>query len=224
VSRGRLVWATLPGGTAPPPFGGTQGTIVIEADPERLKAYHLSPDEVVAAIASGNEITPSGNVTIKGKSPIVPVNSVVGSEVKDLEKIPVRLGTDPTVYVGDIGHAVVSTDVPTGYGLVDGKRSVYILVTKRADASTLAVVNAVREKLPDMQAAIPEDIKVSFAFDQSPYVTRAMWGVGTEALLGAFLTGVMVLLFLRDWRSVIVVVLNIPFALLGSIVSLWLTG
>jgi multidrug efflux pump subunit AcrB len=220
----RPMFASLPGVSAPPPFGGNQRTVVICADPERLKAYHLSPDEVVAAIASGNEITPSGNVTIQDKSPIVPVNSVVGSEVKDLEKIPIRLGTDPTVYVGDIGHAEVGTDVPTGYGLVNGKRSVYILVTKRADASTLAVVNAVKNKLPEMQAAIRQDIKVTLEFDQSPYVTRALWGVGTEALLGAFLTGLMVLLFLRDWRSVIVVVLNIPFALLGSVVALWLTG
>src|SRR5262245_24736993 len=116
----RPMFANLPGVSAPPPFGGNQRTVVIRADPERLKAYHLSPDEVVAAIASGNEITPSGNVTIKGKSPIVPVNTVVGGDVKDLEKIPIRLGTDPTVYVGDIGHAVVSTDVPTGYGLVNG--------------------------------------------------------------------------------------------------------
>jgi multidrug efflux pump subunit AcrB len=220
----RPMFASLPGVSAPPPFGGNQRTVVIRVDPERLKACHLSADDVVAAVASGNEITPSGNVTIKGKSPIVPVNSVVGGEVKDLEKIPIRLGTDPTVYVGDIGHAVVATDVPTGYGLVNGKRSVYILVTKRADASTLAVINAVRGKLPDMQAAIPSDIKVSLEFDQSPYVKRAMWGVGSEALLGALLTGLMVLLFLRDWRSVIVVVLNIPLALLGSVLALWLTG
>src|SRR5207245_2461022 len=75
-----------------------------------------------------------------------------------------------------------------------------------------------------MQAAIPEDIEVRLEFDQSPYVTRAVWGVGTEALLGALLTGVMVFLFLRDWRSVIVVVLNIPFALLGAIVALALSG
>jgi multidrug efflux pump subunit AcrB len=222
--RVRPMFASLPGVSAPPPFGGNQRTVVIRADPEKLKSYHMSPDEVVAAIASGNDITPSGNVTIDGKSPIVPVNTVVGGDVTELEKIPIRLGTDQTVYVGDIGHAVVATDVPTGYGLVNGKRSVYILVTKRADASTLAVVNAVREKLPDMQAAIPQDIKVDFKFDQSPYVTRAMWGLGSEALLGAVLTGLMVLLFLRDWRSVIVVVLNIPFALLGSVVALWLTG
>src|SRR5438874_2529985 len=83
-----------------PPYGGNQRTIVIRADPELLKAKHLSPDDVVAALASGNEITPSGNVTINGQSPIVPVNSVVGLQIKDLEKIPIRLGTDPTVYVG----------------------------------------------------------------------------------------------------------------------------
>jgi multidrug efflux pump subunit AcrB len=185
----RPMFASLPGVSAPPPFGGNQRTIVVRADPERLKAYRMSPDEVVAAIASGNEITPSGNATIQGKSPIVPVNSVVGSEIRDLEKIPIRLGTDPTVYVGDIGYVEDATDVPTGYGLVDGKRSVYILVTKRADASTLSVVNAVKKKLPDMQAAISQDIEVKFEFDQSPYVTRAMWNVAIEALLGAFLTG-----------------------------------
>jgi multidrug efflux pump subunit AcrB len=220
----RPIFATLPGVSAPPPFGGNQKTIVIRADPERLKAYRLSPDEVVAAIAKGNVITPAGNVAINGKAPMVPVNTVVGANIKDLEKIPVRLGTDPTVYVGDIGHVVEATDVPTGYGLVNGKRSVYMLVTKRADASTLSVVNEVKAKLPIMQAAAGEDIKVRFVFDQSPYVTRAIWGLGLEALLGAILTGLMVLLFLRDWRSVIVVVLNIPFALLGAVLALSLTG
>src|SRR5207237_4056789 len=158
----RPMFATLPGVSAPPPFGGNQRTIVVRADPERHRAYHLSPDEVVSAIAKGKQITPSGNVTSKGKSPMVPVNSVVGENIKDLEKIPVRLGTDPTVYVGDIGYVVDATDVPTGYGLVNGKRSVYILVTKRADASTLSVVNEVKAKLPSMQAAAGGDIKVRF--------------------------------------------------------------
>jgi len=107
---------------------------------------------------------------------------------------------------------------------VDGRRAVYLLVNKRADASTLAVINEVKANLDEMRAAIPKDIEVRLVFDQSPYVTRAMLGVVTEGLLGAVLTGLMVLLFLRDWRSVIVVVLNIPFALLGSVVALWLTG
>ena len=94
---------------------------------------------------------------------MVPVNSVVGTNIKDLEKIPIRLGKDPTVYVGDIGYAVDTQDVPTGYGLVNGKRSVYILVTKRADASTLAVVNEVKANLPRMKSVLPSDIDVRFA-------------------------------------------------------------
>jgi multidrug efflux pump subunit AcrB len=225
--RVRPVFATLPGVSAPPPFGGNQRSIVIKADAKQLQSYNLSPDDVVAAIASGNQITPSGNIDLNGKAPMVSVNSVVGGNIKDLEKIPIRLGKDPTVFVGDVGKVVDTQDVPTGYGLVNGKRSVYILVTKRADASTLDVVNQVKKNLPRMQAAILEDrqdIQVRFVFDQSPYVTNAMWGVGMEGLLGAALTGLMVLLFLRDWRSVIVVVLNIPFALLGSIVALALCG
>ncbi len=117
-----------------------------------------------------------------------------------------------------------ATDIPTGYALVNGRRAVYILVTKRADASTLSVVKNVKEALPEMQAVLPDDIKVSFEFDQSPTVTNAVRSLATEGALGAVLTGLMVLLFLRDWRSVIVVVLNIPFALCGALVALWLTG
>src|SRR5262249_38121902 len=112
----------------------------------------------------------------------------------------------------------------SGYALVNGKRAVYILATRRADASTLSVVNAIKANLPKMQAVLPRDIKVSFEFDQSPYVTGAIQNVALEALLGALLTGLMVFLFLRDWRSVIVVVLNIPLALVGSLVALGLTG
>ncbi len=223
--RVRPIFATLPGVSAPPPFGGNQRSIVIKADAKRLQACNLSPDDVVAAIAAGNQITPSGNIALDGKAPMVPVNTVVGGDIKDLEQIPIRLGADPTVYVGDVGHVVDTTDIPTGYGLVNGKRSVYILVTKRADASTLDVVNEVKKNLPRMKAAmLYDDINVRLEFDQSPYVTRALWGVGAEGLLGAALTGLMVLLFLRDWRSVLVVVLNIPFALLGAVVALALTG
>src|SRR5207237_2229098 len=219
----RPMFASLPGVSAPPPFGGNQRTIVIHANPESLRAHNMSPDEVVAALLSGNQITPSGSVVIGDKAPMVPVNSVV-KDPQELSKIVIRPGVDPPVYVRDIGWVEDSTDVASGYGLVDGKRSVYILVTKRADASTLSVVNEVKANLPHMREQVPQDIAVTFEFDQSPYVTRAMWGVGLEALLGAMLTGLMVLLFLRDWRSVIVVVLNIPFAVLGGVVPLWLTG
>src|SRR5438445_9434208 len=93
--RVRPMFASLPGVSAPPPFGGNQRTIVIRADARRLQAYKLSPDDVVTAIANGNKITPSGNIAVGGKAPIVPVNSVVGQDIKDLERTPIRLGADP---------------------------------------------------------------------------------------------------------------------------------
>jgi multidrug efflux pump subunit AcrB len=219
----RPMFASLPGVSAPPPFGGSQRTVVVRVDPDRLRAYAMSPDEVVRAISSGNVISPSGNVRIGDEMPIVPVNSLA-RQVKELETIPIRPGADPTVYVRDVGTVQDATDIPTGYALANGRRAVYILVTKRADASTLAVVNNVKAALPGMQAVLPPDISVGFEFDQSPTVTRSIRTVVTEGLMGAALTGLMVLLFLRDWRSVIVVVLNIPFALCGALVGLWLTG
>jgi multidrug efflux pump subunit AcrB len=218
----RPMFSSLPGVSAPPPFGGNQRTVVVQADPDRMRSYNVSPDDVVAALNAGNTISPSGNARIQDQMPIVPVNAMV-KDPKELGNIPLRPGEN--VYLRDVAPRIeVSTDIPSGYALADGRRAVYLLVNKRADASTLSVINAVKGKLDDMRASIPSDIDVRLEFDQSPFVTRAIWGVGTEGLLGAGLTGLMVLLFLRDWRSVIVVVLNIPFALLGSVIALALTG
>jgi multidrug efflux pump subunit AcrB len=219
----RPMFASLPGVSAPPPFGGNQRTVVVRVDPDRLRAYRMSPDEVIAALNAGNVISPSGNVRIGELMPMVPVNALV-KQIKELETIPIRVGSEPAVYLRDVATVHDASDIPAGYALVKGRRAVYILVTKRADASTVAVVGNVRDALPKMQAVLPDDIRVSFEFDQSPTVTRALASLATEGTLGAVLTGLMVLLFLRDWRSVIVVVLNIPFALCGALVALWLTG
>ena len=221
--RVRPLFATLAGVSAPPPFGSSQRTIVIHADPDKLRAYNMSPDEVVRALGLGNNISPSGNVRIGDLMPMVPVNSVV-SDIKELNNVPIRTRGTQTVFLRDIGSVEDSADIQTGYALVDGRRTVYIPVTKRADASTLAVVGLVKENLPRFQSVLPDDIQVSYQFDQSPYVTRAITGLLFEGGLGAVLTGLMVLLFLRDWRSALVVVLNIPLAILAATASLWLTG
>ncbi len=219
----RPMFASLPGVSAPPPFGGSQRTVVVRVDPDRLRSYKVSPDEVLKALTTGNVISPSGNLRIGDEMPIVPVNSLV-KQVDELKTIPIRPGVSPTVYLRDLATVQDASDVTTGYALVNGRRAVYILVTKRADASTLSVVKNVRAALPTMQAVLPDDIHVSFAFDQSPTVTNAMTSLATEGLLGALLTGLMVFVFLRDWRSALVVVLNIPFAISGALVALWLTG
>src|SRR5499433_4454815 len=221
--RVRPMFATLPGVSAPPPFGGNQRTVVIHVDPDRLRSYNMSPEEVVRAIAAGNAILPAGNVRTGDLNRIAPVNSVV-PQIQELADLPIRTGAGATVFIRDVGRVENSSDILTGYALVNGRRTVYIPVTKRADASTLAVVNRVKAALPRMQELIPEDIKISFEFDQSTYVKNALRGLVTEGALGALLTGVMVLLFLRDVRSAFIVVVTIPFALLAALVGLWLTG
>ncbi len=223
LNRVRPLFATLPGVSAPPPFGGSARTILVNVDPERLRSYNMAPDEIVGAITRANLISPSGNMQLAGKYPMVPLNSVV-KNIKDLEAVPIRAGTYPTVFVRDVGTVTDGSDIVTSYALVNGRRTVYVPVTKRADASTLTVVSLVRENLPKFQAAIPEGITVSYEFDQSPYVTRAINGLTFEGALGALLTGIVVLLFLRDWRSSLIVVANIPLALMGAVIGLWLTG
>ncbi len=221
--RVRPMFATLPGVSAPPPFGGNQRTVVIHVDPERLRSYRMSPEEVVRAVAAGNTILPSGNVRIGDLNRLAPLNAVV-PQIQELADLPIRIGSGPTVFVRDVGRVENSSDILTGYALVNGRRTVYIPVTKRADASTLDVVNRVKSELPRMQALVPDDIKVSFEFDQSTYVKNAIRGLVTEGGLGAILTGLVVLLFLRDLRSALIVVVTIPFALLAALVGLWLAG
>ena len=219
----RPMFAALAGVSAPPPFGGNQRTVLIKADPERLRSYNITADELVTAIAKNNTILPAGNIRMGDKSFITPSNSVVDN-FKELENVAVRTVDHTPVFVRDVATVVNGADVTTGYALINGKRSVYIPVTKRADASTWDVVQSIRKALPDMQAAIPNDIKVSYEFDQSGYVINSLRSLLFEGLLGALLTGLMVWLFLRDLRSALIVIINIPLALLTAVICLYLTG
>jgi multidrug efflux pump subunit AcrB len=216
----RPMFASIDGVSAPPPFGGNARTVVVRVDPDRLRAYHLSAQDVVLALAQGNTISPSGAIRTTDAMPLVPVNALV-TQPSELGGIPVR----PGVFLRDVAPVIEdASDIPTGYALVNGQRAVYFTITKRANASTTAVVNSLRANLPKMQAALPSDIRVAFEFDQSPYVTNALKSVLVEAGVGAVLTGLMVLLFLRDWRSVIVVIVNIPVALIAAVVGLAMCG
>jgi multidrug efflux pump subunit AcrB len=223
LNRVRPQFATLPGLTSPPPFGGSQRTIVIRVDPDRLRSYGMAPDEVIRAVTTGNVISPSGSVNIGDETRISPINSVVGT-INDLLELPIRTGAGPPISIRDVGSVSDSTDIPTAYALVNGRRAVYIPVTKRPNASTLTVVSEVKANLARFQALVPDDIAVSYELDQSTNVSAALQAVVREAMLGAFLTGLMVLLFLRDWRSSAIVVITIPFALLAAVVALWGAG
>jgi multidrug efflux pump subunit AcrB len=219
LNRVRPVFATLPGVSSPPPFGGNQRTIVINVDPQKLQAYGLSPEKVVQALTSGNSIQPAGNADIGTTHTLVTTDSTV-TQITDLLDIPLKLGSGASVYMRDIGSVADSSDLLAGYALLNGKRTIYIPVTKRPDASTLTVVKEVRENLSRFQSLVPEDIKITYEFDQSQYVRSALMSVLREGIIGALLTGLTLLLFLRDWRSSLIVVITIPFALLTAVVLL----
>jgi multidrug efflux pump subunit AcrB len=223
LNRVRPVFATLPGVSSPPPFGGNQRTIVINVDPHKLHAYGLSPDNVVQALTTGNSIQPAGNADIGTTNALVTTDSTV-TQINDLLDIPLHAGSGASVYLRDVGSVKDAADVLAGYALLNGKRTVYIPVTKRPDASTITVVNEVRQSIERFQSLIPQDIKITYEFDQSQYVRAALLSVLREGLIGAGLTGLMILLFLRDWRSSLIVVITIPFALLVAVVLLRLTG
>jgi multidrug efflux pump subunit AcrB len=223
LNRVRPSFATLPGVSAPPPFGGSSRGIIVNVNPERMRSYGLSPDEIVQALAEANPISPSGNMNLGDKYPIVEMNSIVKNP-KDLEAVPLKRGAGGAVFVRDVATIEDASDVVTGHALANGLRTVYLPVTKRGDASTLEVVRLVKENIPEFQKILPDDIKVSYVFDQSPVVNRSINDVLKEGGLGALLTGLMVLLFLRDWRSAFIVVINIPLSLLAAVFALWITG
>jgi multidrug efflux pump subunit AcrB len=219
----RPLFATLAGVSAPPPFGGSARTILINVKPDRLRAYGLSPDDVVKAMTEANTMSPSGNLALPNSYPIVPTNAVV-KNIQDLAAVPLKVTDQGAVYVRDIGEVSDGSDLTTSIAIVNGKRTVYMPVTKRSDASTLSVVELVKQNLGKFKAACPEDINVTFEFDQSPWIIRAIEDLVKEGLLGAALTGLMVLIFLRDLCSVFIVVLQIPVALAASLLALWITG
>lgn len=222
-TRIRPMLATVPGAEAPPPFGGNIRTIVVNVDADKLRRYNISGDEVIKALTTGNKVLPSGNVRTGDYLRIAPVNSDL-PDIHQLDYMPIRTGHGPQIFVKDIGTVEDSSDIISGYALFQGRRTVYIPAVKRADASTVSVVDALNAALPRMQSVLPNDVKISYEFDQSKYVREAINDVFHEGVLGTILPGLMILLFLRDLRSTLIVVTTIPLSLLAAIVGLWLCG
>ena len=216
-----LVQAYVPGTVAISPFGPNMRSIVISVNPQKMLDYNLTPQQVIDAVATGNTIIPAGNIYVKDSMPLVANNATV-VDVQQLGTIPLKL--EKNVYLRDVATISDDTDITYGYALVNGKKSVFLPIIKKDTGSTLTVVADVHKAMQTFREAVPKDVSVNFEFDESPTVVAAVESVATEGLIGAGLTGLMILLFLGDLRSVIVVVSNIPLALLGSLFGLWVTG
>ncbi|MEN0053236.1 MAG: efflux RND transporter permease subunit [Mucilaginibacter sp.] len=223
ATRIRPMFATIPGLSAPPPFGANARSITISVDPDKLRSYNLTPDEVVDALSKFNVMSPSGNLRLDNTIYLTTMNSLIKT-ADNFGSIPVKTKKGVPIFVKDVARVADAADVTVDYALINGKRSVYIPVVKTADASTWTVVQNLKAKLPEMQSLLPDDVKISYAFDQSVFVVNAVKSLMTEGGLGALLTGLMVLLFLRDWRSSLIVVITIPVSILIGVLLLSLFG
>lgn len=219
----RASFTSIPGLLSPAPNGGSPRTIEVNVDPELLRAHNMTPDQIVEAIRLNNQTAPPGNVRVGDKNYLTPTNYTI-RDIKDFERIPLFKNGVQNVYLGDVAKVRDGADVVAGYALVNGKRSVYMNIAKSADASTWEVVKNLKAALPRIQSTLPEDVQLSYEFDQSVYVINSVKSLITEGVIGAVLTGLMVLLFLGDRRAALIVILTIPISIISGVLFLKLFG
>ena len=217
----RSSFSSIPGLVAPAPFGGNVRTVVIKVDPELMRSHNLIADQVVEALRLNNQTSPAGNVRIGDKNYLTPVNTTIKT-IKDFEDIPLFKGGVQNLYLKDVATVEDGADITTSYALINGKRSVYLAITKSADASTWEVVQNLKKAIPRFQALLPADVSLSYEFDQSGYVINAVKSLLSEGAIGAILTGLMVLLFLGDPRGALIVIMTIPISIISGILFLYL--
>jgi multidrug efflux pump subunit AcrB len=219
----RPMFISIPGVTAPAPFGGNIRTMVVKVNADLMQSYGLSAEQVTTAIAKNNFPAPAGNIRIGQQNLMSPLNSIANDPQEFLD-IPIRKGSGTNVYVKDIASVEDAADITTGYAIINGKRSVYLPVIKKADASTLKVVENLKAAIPMLKAALPEDVNIRYVFDQSAYIERSLENLIHEGILGALLTGLMVFLFLGDTRGSLIVMMTIPISILSAVIMLYVLG
>ncbi|KIO76854.1 acriflavin resistance protein [Pedobacter lusitanus] len=219
----RASFTAIPGLLAPAPFGGSPRTVEINVNPGLMRSHNLTVEQIVSAISTNNQTAPSGNVRIGDKNYITPTNYTI-KNIKDFEDIPLFKGGVQNLYLRDVASVKDGADITNGYALINGKRSVYLSIAKSGDASTWDVVKNLKANLPKIQNTLPEDVKLSYEFDQSVSVINAVESLISEGAIGAILTGLMVLLFLGDKRAALIVILTIPTSIIAGVLFLKLFG
>src|SRR3982751_6002145 len=219
----RLRLFTIPGLSTPAPFGGRSRQVMVDLAPRKMQARGVSAQDVVTALATNNVILPAGQARIGGTSYDVLMNSSP-SNVEDFNTMPLKVENGMTVLLGDVAHIHDGYAVQTNIVHVNGRRATFLSILRKAGASTLSVVDAVRNLLPSIKAGAPKGAELSIDFDQSVFVRAAIGSVLREAVIAATLVSLMILFFLGSWRSVVIVCTSIPIALLVGVIGLFMTG
>jgi multidrug efflux pump subunit AcrB len=219
----RTSLATIPGASLPFPYGGSQRQVQVDLDPKALRAYGLSGADVTNAIGQQNLILPAGTQKIGDLEYFVSINASP-TKVSELNDLPITTHNGSVVYVHDVAHVRDGGPPQTNMVRLEGHRAVLMNVLKTGGASTLDVINAVHQRLPQVQAALPSSLKIQPLGDQSVFVRSAVSGVVREAVIAAALTGLLILLFLASWRSTLIICISIPLSILASIICLSALG
>jgi len=223
IYRMRQQLAPIHGVTLPTPAGGKYRQIMVDIDPLKLQAKGLTPFDVVNAINAQNLTVPSGTSKIGDIQYTVRTNALP-STIDDLNNIPVKFVNGATVFIKDVGQVHDGWLVQQNVVRAEGKQSVLLSIIKNGNASTLAVVNAVREALKTARASAPTGMQIQALFDQSVFVKNSIVGLLREGAIAAGLTALMIVLFLGSWRSTLVVMVSIPLSILTSLVVLDFLG
>ena len=223
IYKVRQQLAPVPGVTLPTPAGGKYRQIMVDIDPEKLLSRGLTPLDIVNAVNTQNLTLPSGTAKIGDTQYTVRTNATPAS-INDLNMMPVKFVNGATIFLKDVAQVRDGYLVQQNIVREDGHRSVLLSVIKNGNASTLAVVNGVKQALGAIRAAAPPGLKISELFDQSVFVTNSVDGVLREGAIAAGLTALMILVFLGSWRSTLVVMISIPLAILSSLVVLYFLG
>ena len=219
----RTQLATIQGAQVPLPYGGKSAQVMVDIDPQKLYGKGLSPADVSNALNAQNVILPAGTEKIGDREYNVRLNSSP-ERLQVLNDLPVKQVNGATVYIRDVAHVRDGYAVQTNIVSQNRVRSALLTVLKSASASTLDIIKRVKEALPRIQATLPKELQISQLFDQSIFVRASINGVLREGLIAACLTAVMILLFLGNWRSTLVVATSIPLSILSSILVLGALG
>jgi len=219
----RTQLATVRGASVSLPYGGKPRQIMVDLDPRALKATGLAPSDVVNAISAQNLILPTGTAKIGAREYSVRVNSSPDS-VEGLNNLPIKQINGAVVYIRDVAQVRDGYSVQTNIVSQGGRRASLVTIFKSGGASTLDVVQRIKDMVPKVQATLPPELDLKLMFDQSIFVRAAVDGVVREAVIAAGLTALTILIFLGSWRSTLIVTVSIPLSILSSVVVLGFLG
>jgi multidrug efflux pump subunit AcrB len=223
IMRIRPLLVTIPGAILPHPYGGQDMQVMVNLDQQKLLARHLTPADIHQALDRQNLVLPGGDLKIKSTDWIVLTNAQP-LKIEDFDDIPIKKEGNAWIHLRDVSVTRLAGRVQTNAVVVDGQQAVIIVVMKSSEASTLEVVQGIKDIIPRIQEIVPQGVKVKLLIDASGFVKQAIADVVHEMIIAAALVGFIVLLLLGSWRPTVIVLTSIPLSILTSLIALHALG